>query len=279
MSADVELGMKLLRAALGGSVTRNVASRVELAERIVFDAFDEAGGHYIVKVDSDWRRISDEVDAMRYVRTVVPAPEFVAADETSLAYRYVDGTPLTEVNDADAWRNAGETLAKLHALPADCPEEHRLNWGAHFLGGALEETTRIGSLLTETQRQRFVDYFTGGLAGLQLDVCVSLHGDCQAEHVIIDAAGGVAALLDFADFGCGDALVDLCALTAWHPHQLNAVLDGYQPSAQLLARVDRYRHAYWARRHLGVARWRAEQNLPYHDALNAALKFATPDPS
>lgn len=281
MELSKERGLALLSAALGSVVTAAEQPRVALADRLVFDAYDDADRHYIIKVDTDAQRHECELAGLRFAAPVIPAPQLITADDITLAYRYVEGSPLSQQDDAAPWEATGGLLTQLHAQPSNCPEEHCAHWGRFFLAGAHHEIAlaRHLGILTDNQAVHLETYFTRELRGLELDHCVALHGDCKAEHVLISPEGNVAALLDFADFGCGDPLLEIATVTAWHPQRLPQILAGYQPNPALQLRAQQFIEPYWARRHLGVARWQAQQKLPHQSPLMAALKFAGPYPS
>ena len=58
---------------------------------------------------------------------------------------------------------------------------------------------------------------------------VLLHGDLQADHILLDQeVEKVMAFLDFADAQPGDPLMDIAVLTLWGHEMTDALLEGYE---------------------------------------------------
>ena len=76
-----------------------------------------------------------------------------------------------------------------------------------------------------------------------------LHGDLQAEHILVDPqTQRVIAFLDFADAQPGDPLLDIAVLSLWDHDLANRVLEGYigiennEQTKQLLFQYRLLRH-------------------------------------
>lgn len=249
-------------------------------DRTVVDVSSSAD-RYVIKVDNEPDRWRAELAGMRFAMPLVPIADVIFTEPgppTVLAYRYVEGEALIGRNDDAAWRAAGAMLAQFHnAQYSECDGATE-GWSAHLLGRAQWECDAAKRIniaepgLLQDARAVLVQ----GFANLALDRCSPLHGDCQATHILMNADPArpeVVGIIDLADFGCGDPIIDLTTLTAWRPEKMLALLDGYQPDATLLARLVKAERAYRLLRFIGVARWRAERDLDSTRHIDAAREL------
>jgi Ser/Thr protein kinase RdoA (MazF antagonist) len=231
---------------------------VDFHDRAVFGAvLDEV--NVVIKADTDVERHERELATLRVAAAAgVPVPRVVMAAATDpgirlLALERVDGPTLRERSDVAAgWRAAGASLARLHLITAPAQGSWRgfLLWSldherssAQRLGLDLPNLDAIHAELLAT------------FADLPEPEPVLIHGDAQPEHVVLGTDAAVAAWLDFGDAMVGDAAWDIAVLVLDDPDRLDEVLDGYEPSEPLRARIAETLRPYRVLRYLGEANW------------------------
>ncbi|HEY5475952.1 MAG TPA: aminoglycoside phosphotransferase family protein [Tepidiformaceae bacterium] len=200
-----------------------------------------------------------EADAHRYAATSgVPVPEIVSVDDgppATVVIRWVVGASLQGQDSAAAWRAAGRVLRLIHALPPLRTHEQRwddfvLDWFA----GALPYLARHG--LGDGEITAALERANGLRTTLRAEPQVWLHGDCQADHFILDPASEqVVAVLDWADAQQGAAGMDFAVLTLFDDGVLPHVLDGYEASADFRQRLAATLPFYSAVRAASAAAW------------------------
>lgn len=258
--------------------------RVNLAERSVFDATVD-GRDAVVKVDAVAGRSAGEAEALRTARRRgVPVPELIhqitgraGRDDPEnhpsvLVIARIDGTPLTAHGSCAVWREAGFVLRRIHSIPP----------GPRFAAGSQSFRERMEAW-HENEIRRSRD--NGLLPPAQLHAVHSLlspvwenmieeppcfvHGDVQAEHLLVGPDRRIAAVLDFGDVHIGDPVLDLAVLTLWHPGQVDSVLSGYRPARVTRERIKTLIVPFRIIRHLAAANWMFDQGLDPSAHLNA----------
>ena len=236
----------------------------------------------VLKVYTDGATLAREREvAQRAHAAGIPVAEilgFADGPPAVLAMRQVIGRTLSAAMRR-APRDAGAQIARFHRLGAHPPfADGQPHWEDFILSRVDRELARLRHLgvLAEGEavalRRRF-DQLRPSLAARPI---VLLHGDLQAEHIIVDPEGErVLALLDFADAQPGDPLLDFAILTLWDRGLTAPVLDGYGGTGDRAVTKRLLAH-YRLLRHLGEVPWLlargfddlAERNLAViHESL------------
>lgn len=122
-------------------------------------------------------------------------------------------------------------LERIHTLGAHAPfSGGQQQWDAFISWWAneeIEKVKRVGVLdhlqISESQEQ-----FATLQPLLVQRPIVLLHGDLQAEHILVDPqTEQVLAFLDFADAQPGDPLLDIAVVTLWDHGLADFLLEGY----------------------------------------------------
>ena len=131
-----------------------------------------------------------------------------------LVLEAVQGVPLWQMAEAEAWDEAARWLAGLHAVPANGGGPHLLSYDEAYLRGRLaraRELTPSGALDgVAAVWERVVER----LARWPRSV---VHGDFHASNILVHRRGGMALRVRPVDWelaGVGPGLLDLAALTA-----------------------------------------------------------------
>jgi Ser/Thr protein kinase RdoA (MazF antagonist) len=248
---------------------------VDFEDRVVFDAVLD-GVDIVVKVDTEVERHDREVAALRAAAAAgVPVADVVtvlaagADDELRLlALRRVDGPTLRQrSHDVGSWRAAGAALAQLHRVTPPPVLTGSAEWRDFLAWSCAAERTnakRLGlDVPVDAIHAELVDVF----ATLPEPDLALIHGDAQPEHAVLDADGTVAAWLDLGDAMVGDPAWDIAVLVLDDPHRLDAVLDGYQPSAAMLDRVTLTLRPYRMLRYLGEAGWLVDHGFDPSESI------------
>ena len=235
------------------------------------------GDWFIVKADLRDGFQEAEVEAQRHARRAgVPVPEIVASVAVpvpALAMRWVDGVPLRSSRSMDAWRDAGRVLRIAHAASV---LRHRLiPWGELVQRWFTEEIPYLVArrALTAADADAVLRCVDALRPSLDERTLVWLHGDCQAEHFLVDATTGrVSAVLDWADAQEGDAAVDFAVLSLFDEDVLPHILDGYEASAEVRQHLAETLPLYRALRGAGATRWLDEHGYTDVDWAIAAVR-------
>ena len=195
----------------------------------------------------------------------MPVPEVLRLEPgppAVLATPLVRGAPLSSRWPAAA-REAGRAVRRLHDVGASPPFSGGqddwaafVSWWADREIAACRERGVLDGRTAAALRERF-DALRPALADRPVAL---LHGDLQAEHVLVDpATGRLAAILDLADVQPGDPLLDVAVLSLWDEPLAEPVLAGYGGAAgpdagRLLA-------AYRLLRHLAAVPWLLDRGL------------------
>jgi aminoglycoside phosphotransferase (APT) family kinase protein len=192
------------------------------------------GSGIVLKVYSEGKTLEFEYAMVQKAWAKgVPTPEILRLETgqlTVMAMKQVVGKPLSS-DDTSAAKEAGRHIEQFHTIPTAPPfsggqdrwDEFILWWARHEIGNIekLEIFTgdEIGKL------RNVFDYIKPALVGRPV---VLLHGDLQAEHILVEPqTQRVVAFLDFADAQPGDPLLDIAVLSLWDHRLADAVLEGY----------------------------------------------------
>jgi fructosamine-3-kinase len=243
---------------------------------------------FVVKTDDDLATVAREVAGQRRAAdNGVPVAEIVAVADDAFAMRWVNGVTLNDL-PAEAWRDAGTQIRLAHDVGGD-----GLPFGTGFGGFEPGHPTwreffeAFGeSMLRDCERDlefppaaagRIRDALRVGAPMLDTPHLVWCHGDLQPDHVIVDpATNRVAAIIDWADNGCGDVGWDVAVLTIDHHEQRDAFLAGYGASSELRTALDQLLPLYEVVRLVGEAGWFAEHGYPPGENLRRAIEWQSP---
>jgi aminoglycoside phosphotransferase (APT) family kinase protein len=162
-----------------------------------------------------------EIDA--YQRVLAPGGLDVPACYGSVARRgrhwlfleAVDGMPLWQCGDDEAWDRAARWLAGLHSLPAPPPGAHLLRYDAAYLHGWL---ARAVALTPAGALDDVVAVWERVVARVASWPPSAVHGDYHPSNILVQDAGGEPRIrpVDWELAGVGPGLLDLAALTSGH---------------------------------------------------------------
>lgn len=163
----------------------------------------------------------------------VPIPEmlmFDASQPAVLAMKQVTGRPLSS-HDKAAGREAGSHIERFHGIETAPPfSGGQMKWDEFILWWATLEIGRVEALgvFTHGEIARLKLTFKKRKLALADRPIVLLHGDLQAEHILVDPeAQKVVAFLDFADAQPGDPLLDIAIVSLWDIPLADILLEGY----------------------------------------------------
>ncbi len=196
----------------------------------------------------------------------VPIPKiigFEAGQPAVLAMKQIIGHPLSSRNTFAA-KEAGRYLQRFHDIGAHPPfSGGQQHWDAFISWWANHEIEKVKRLdvLDHLQIVELQEHFDNLQPLLVQRPIVLLHGDLQAEHILVDSqTEKVLAFLDFADAQPGDPLMDIAVVTLWDHGLADLLLDGYssiennEETRQLLS-------LYRLLRHLAEIPWLLERGF------------------
>jgi aminoglycoside phosphotransferase (APT) family kinase protein len=237
---------------------------VDLPERVVFSASDRERLAVIVKVDTNSKRLTHESHALSACYNAgAPVPAVYYVDPTTpsiLVMSYIEGTALSHDAPISLWKSAGQTLTKLHEVPAPAGlSTHHVFPGWEKYLGQLDETSpngmrQIATALGKRRLDELGKSITIALAHATDLPPTFIHGDCQPNHFLCQDKE-VNGIIDFGDTGVGDPCWDISVLSLYHEDKLGALLDGYNPSQAMRSRLDQLLTAYWYLRLIGEIAW------------------------
>jgi aminoglycoside phosphotransferase (APT) family kinase protein len=235
----------------------------------------------ILKVYLEGDTLKREFEVAEKAKTVsVPIPEMIGLDideYTVLVMKQVIGMPLN-TRSKNAIQDAGKYLRKFHGIGAKPPFSGGQNkWDEFVLWWAFKE---IDSLYTfEICSQRESDVLKTRFKTLQPTLqdrpIALLHGDLQAEHILVDEeVDKVIAFLDFADAQPGDPLMDIAVLTLWNHELTDSFLEGYESIENTTETQNLITH-YRLLRHIAEVPWLHKRGLKDLEERNisAVKKF------
>ena len=224
---------------------------------LTFLVGDRADGRWVLRRPPLGERLSSAHDMAREFRIIsalqnrsLPVPPVVGLCEDEsvngapfYVTEFVDGRVLRSQDDLDLApsleerREIGEslveTLAALHAIE---PESVGLG-DLSRTGGYIERQLRRWQGQWEKSKTRDLPYLDRVHERLSRAIPVQrgvsiVHGDYRLDNVIIDADGGVAAVLDWELCTLGDPLADLgLLLVYWAPEPAN-LIPGFDPATR-----------------------------------------------
>lgn len=214
---------------------------------------------FAVKADARVGFQQREVEAHRRAAAAgIPVSEIVGMDEgppATVAMHWVDGVSLHGQDSAAAWRAADRVLRMIHA---QSPLRRREQpWDDFILDQFATDVPHLAKHgLTDGEIAAARKRAEGLRPVLASEPLVWLHGDCQAEHFLMDAENErILAVIDWADAQEGAAGVDFAVLTLFDDDVLAHVLDGYEADADFSKRLAATLPLYAAVRAAGAASW------------------------
>jgi aminoglycoside phosphotransferase (APT) family kinase protein len=201
-------------------------------DRAIFLA---ANSGIILKVYVEGKTLEKEYATAQEAQTRgVPVPEMLLLDASQpavLAMRQVIGRPLSSHDEA-AGREAGRYIERFHGIETAPPfSGGQMRWDEFILWWATLEIGRVEKLgvFTASEMARLEQTFNNKNKLVLVDrPIVLLHGDLQAEHILINPeTQKVVAFLDFADAQPGDPLLDIAIVSLWDTSLADILLEGY----------------------------------------------------
>lgn len=226
-------------------------------------------GAFVVKSDERPDLVTNEVMAVRNAATAgVPVAQFVGFTERpapAVAFRWVDGRPLHDCTDPEAWRDAGRALRRVHSAPP--LRQRTAPWGEAMEGMFRAELGWMAEhgFITIAESES-----ASGIASMLRPVLDEtplcwVHGDCQAAHFILAPdAPRVAAVIDWADEHQGAPEMDFAVLSLFDGDTWRHALDGYAATSEFRERLERTLPLYRAIRAAGSLRWLETHGYPGH---------------
>src|SRR5215216_5573346 len=221
----------------------------------------------ILKVYRERNTLKRELEVAEKAKAIgMPVPEMIGLDidaYTVLVMKQVIGMPL-HTGSKNAIQEAGKYLRKFHRMGAKPPFSGGQNkWDEFVLWWAFKEIDSLYELEICSQRESdaLKTLFKEFQPALQDRPVVLLHGDLQAEHILVDQARGkVIAFLDFADAQPGDPLMDIAVLTLWDHEMTDSFLEGYESIENTRETQNLISH-YRLLRHIAEVPWLHDKGL------------------
>ena len=209
----------------------------------------------ILKVYREGPTLQCEHEVMQQLQAIgVPIPEILMLDLSQisvLAMSYVLGHSLSSKN-INAAKEAGTYIEHFHQIKTSPPfSGGQMNWSEFILWWANHEIGNLEKLAIFTNGEiTQMEYTFNVINSMLIERPITfLHGDLQAEHVLVDPqTQKVVAFLDFADAQPGDPLLDIAVLSLWDHQLADGVLEGYasiennEQTKQLLSQYRLLRH-------------------------------------
>jgi aminoglycoside phosphotransferase (APT) family kinase protein len=164
----------------------------------------------------------------------------------------LDGQPASRASSrlgAGFVGDLASMLRRVHALPADALPAalggHTSDWTARWIAGLEEARGWILAELDAPLRSALEERVQGILRALDVDApeaCL-VHGDLTADNLLVDDAGRLRGVLDWADATVADPAFDLRTLARFLPTEaLDTLAAAYDPEGapSLLRRARLY---------------------------------------
>lgn len=196
---------------------------------------------------------------------VPPIALFRAGPPPVFVMRWVEGEPLHGSGSPVAWCAAGAALRRVHSAS---PSPQGGDASRLVLGPLESELPYLVNRhgLREADAALVLSHARRLLPLIDAAPLAWLHGDCQAEHFLIDPTDGrLNAVLDWADACAGDPVADFAVLTLFDGDVLAHVLKGYEAEPGLRDRVTETLPLYRAVRGAQAARWLDGHGFPGHE--------------
>ncbi|MFC1621999.1 phosphotransferase family protein [Patescibacteria group bacterium] len=219
----------------------------------------------VLKVYKDKNALEKEyLMAQKAQKMDIPVPEMMGLDVgnlTVLVMKYVNGSPLTS-NNVKAALEAGKYLELFHSIDTVLPFSGGQNsWDEFILWWSGKELQKIKQLdiFGGTEILEIENELRDLLPTLVSRPIVTLHGDLQAEHILVDAQHDrVLAFLDFVDSQPGDPLLDIAVLSLWDNKLADLILESYK-GIENSTKTQNLLVGYRLLRHLAVIPWLSER--------------------
>jgi len=271
-TADIELTVELVRAAIGEQFPELADATVEPLGEGWDNAAFLAGGEYVFRFP---RRavaaplMAREIALLPMLAPLLPvavsAPHFIGRSTSAYpwpfaGYRAFGGKALSALTlHSSAHRGvAAELGAFLRALHGLDPAPALAAGLSEDDIGRLDHSTRMAKLdvrVKELVEARLIDdprwlfAFLESVApsGPRQNRLTVVHGDLYAKHVIVDGAGNVQGIIDWGDLHYGDPAIDLSiAFEMLPPAARETLAAAYGEIDEQTWRLARYRAIYHA---------------------------------
>jgi aminoglycoside phosphotransferase (APT) family kinase protein/adenylate kinase family enzyme len=151
----------------------------------------------------------------------IPQPELVSVEPVAIAYRKLAGEPCDRAPARAGPEQLGRFVRELHAIaPADLGLAPLTvaEFRARVRADLARMRAHVAPRLSPAERAR-ADALVAALVdddrNWRFELVVT-HGDLGPEHVLVDPAGALAAVIDWEDVGAGDPAGDF----AWWLHAM-----------------------------------------------------------
>lgn len=173
-------------------------------------------------------------------RVAVQVPHYEYVAEALGAYRLIEGREMTPPlyrslpasRQREVLADLGAFLSVLHALPesaiAQTDGTVQQSWppamfAAYYRGMHRE---KIAAAVSASWLARF-DAFHDAFEKTALGPARLVHGDLSDDHILLDAQGRMAGVIDFTDAGLGDAAIDFAYVWRLGESAVDMVLADY----------------------------------------------------
>jgi aminoglycoside phosphotransferase (APT) family kinase protein len=223
-------------------------------DRLVFSARRERGDDtpIVVKADLNAPQTANERHAMRaFAAHGIPVPQLLDCFDDITVMTLEVGEELSGTSPDAHWRAVAAAVREIHdKVPADGFEPF---WPTMRHDVAREIDNEISRrMLPDRVRPILIDIVESGLPDEPRRTVI--HGDNATYHWLL-RHGHVGAVIDLANAGVGDPVVDLAVLTEWNRDRLPVVLDGYGADSAFRSYVERTHTAHRVTRQLGTLWW------------------------
>lgn len=156
------------------------------------------------------------VEVPRYLHFGRPGPRFPFA---FAGYPLLPGTPASQARPSRRLAaGLGAFLTALHGTdpgPLDVPDRHDLWAPERHLERMRREVAPVVGALPAPLRDACRAFLDGADLPGKAPERRLIHGDLEAEHLLLDATGALSGVLDWSDVCLGDPARDLGGLWAW----------------------------------------------------------------
>jgi aminoglycoside phosphotransferase (APT) family kinase protein len=168
----------------------------------------------------------------REVSSAVPAPEYTSAEPICMAYRRIEGEPMSAGVDGIWPERLGRFLYDLHLTPPEFVGMRSVP-AAAVREDLRREVDALGEhvlpLLDPRERataQRTLSAYLDDDDNFRFATCLT-HGDIGPEHVLVTASGDLAGVIDWGDAAVGDPASDFAWIVHAMPDEGERVLGAY----------------------------------------------------
>ncbi len=186
---------------------------------------------------------------------------------------------LSEEARATVWRNAGAELAKLHtvAVGGFCQRSRDGQWDfpdwravmasvRHDRGSEKELLLQAGFTGSEfAEMMRLIEVYRDQFDCPQPALC---HGDYLSEHILVDEALRVTAVIDFGDFQGGHPVHDFAIMSHEGETGIGQMAEGYSDKTMFADRFQERLHLHRLTLELGYLAYFTQMEDFPEEALN-----------